>query len=727
MIGPKIPARIIALSISGAIHLVLFAGLLTVWPAQTKPAPMARGSRAPSGYTQKAPTRPRAAAGNVVKTGQAALTTIAVPESSWARASAMVGGATQTVGDRLLNHLWQSTLFALLIGGLTLFFQKNDARLRYWLWFAAAAKFLVPFSFLEAVGGSLLGPSVSSLLGLSATSSLDPASLPATIVQFGQPFSPVTASAGSTAVTPPGGLEWIPIALWVTWALGVEFVALQRFRAWRIVRAAVRGSTPIDLATPHLPIDTEIRSSQTVLEPAVVGMWRPILLLPAGIDDRLTPAELDAVLAHEACHISARDNLTAGVQMLGECVFWFHPVVWWIGGRLIHERERACDEHVLGLLQNPRAYADGIVSVCKLYVGAPLPCVPGVSGSDLRRRIERIMRNETGEAVSRRTRIGLGVTASLTLIVPIVAGAVTAPPVPTVPRAAGALVQSTRNPPVEFQAVSVKQNVSGSMFTRLEVRSPERFTAVNVPAAVLIQFAYGLEDFEIIGAPRWLQSDRYDVIASSGGSATLDQKRAMLRQVLQERFQLTAHSETRQLPTYTLMMARSDGRLGPGLRRSGTNCGSDAQSALGPDAPGFGIGSGVSSDALRWVGSDSPAWPGMRSCGFFGPSPDTNLPAGRGGLSFRGLTMSSLAKTLQDIVHRDVTDETKLAGSFDGDFGIIQELPPPPPPPGMPSPFTSPFLSIFTVFPEQLGLKLQPARGAVNVLVIDAVERPTPD
>jgi uncharacterized protein (TIGR03435 family) len=71
--------------------------------------------------------------------------------------------------------------------------------------------------------------------------------------------------------------------------------------------------------------------------------------------------------------------------------------------------------------------------------------------------------------------------------------------------------------------------------------------------------------------------------------------------------------------------------------------------------------------------------------------------------------------------------ETKLAGSFDADFGIIPELPPPPPPPGMPSPFTSPFLSIFTVFPEQLGLKLQPTRGPVNVLVIDAVQRPTPD
>jgi uncharacterized protein (TIGR03435 family) len=632
-----------------------------------------------------------------------------------------------TVGVRILNHLWQSTVFAFLVGGLTLVFRKNDARVRYWMWFGAAVKFLVPFSLLEAAGASLLGPSVDSLLGLSATPSLTPSSVPFAIAQISQPFRAATASAGSPSFMTNGGVEWVPTALWVAWALGMEFVVLQRFRAWRIVRAAVRESTPISLATGNLPTGTAIRSSQTVLEPAVVGMWRPILLLPTGIDQRLTPAELDAVIAHEACHISARDNLTAGVQMLVECVFWFHPLVWWIGGRLIQERERACDEHVLGLLQNPRAYADGIVNVCKLYMGAPLPCVPGVSSSDLRRRIERIMRNETGEAVPRRMRIALGIVASLILIVPMVAGAVTAPPGHAPSQALGRQPLSTPNVQLAFEAVSIKQNVSGSIFARVDVRSPGRLTAVNVPAAVLVRLAYGLDEFEVVGGPRWLESDRYDVVASSNGAATADQKRAMLRQLLQDRFNLSAHTETRPLPIYALRLARNDGRLGPGLRRSATNCGSGTESALGPDAAGFGTGSGIQLSTLRWVGSDSPAWPGMPPCGFFGPSPNTNLPAGRGGLSFRGLTMSSLGKTVAQLVHRKVTDETKLAGSFDGDFGLIEELPPPPPPPGQPSPFTSPFLSIFTALPEQLGLKLQSARGQVDVLVIDTVQRPTPD
>jgi uncharacterized protein (TIGR03435 family) len=371
---------------------------------------------------------------------------------------------------------------------------------------------------------------------------------------------------------------------------------------------------------------------------------------------------------------------------------------------------------VLGLLQNPRVYAHGIVNVCKLYVGAPLPCVPGVSGSDLRRRIERIMRNETGEAVPRRTRIALGIAASLILIAPIIGGAVSAPPGDAAAQAPAPLPRPTPNSQAAFEAVAVKQNVSGGPFGRIDVRSPGRFTAINVPAGALVRFAYGLEEFEVAGAPRWLESDRYDVVASSGGEATIDQKRAMLRQVLRDRFNLSAHTETHQMPIYALMMARDDGKFGPGLHRSATSCAPSDEVALGPDPA-----------TLRWVGSDSPAWPGMPSCGFFGPSANTNLPAGRGGLSFRGLTMSSLARTIQRLVHRSVTDETKLTGFFDGDFGLIEELPPPPPPPGVASPFTSPFMSIFTALPEQLGLKLQATRGPVNVLVIDAAQRPTPD
>ena len=79
------------------------------------------------------------------------------------------------------------------------------------------------------------------------------------------------------------------------------------------------------------------------------GTVRSVLLVPEGIADRLTPRQLEAVLAHELCHVRRRDNLTSAIHMIVEAMFWFHPLVWWIGARLVEERERACDEDVLRL------------------------------------------------------------------------------------------------------------------------------------------------------------------------------------------------------------------------------------------------------------------------------------------------------------------------------------------------------------------------------------------
>ena len=107
-------------------------------------------------------------------------------------------------------------------------------------------------------------------------------------------------------------------------------------------------------------------SSPTVLEPGVFGVFRPVLVLPGDIFDSLTPGQLQAVIEHELCHVRHRDNLTAAIHMFVETVFWFHPLVWWVGKRLVEERERACDEEVLQLGSEPRVYAEGILKICKL-------------------------------------------------------------------------------------------------------------------------------------------------------------------------------------------------------------------------------------------------------------------------------------------------------------------------------------------------------------------------
>jgi hypothetical protein len=186
------------------------------------------------------------------------------------------------------------------------------------------------------------------------------------------------------------------------------------------VRAAVRASTRLDLPTP-----VEVRSSPGLLEPGVVGLFRPILLLPEPLVESLTPSQLAALLAHELCHINRRDNLFASMHMIVEALFWFHPLVWLIGARLVEERERACDEEVLSLGNEPRIYADAILNVCRLCVESPLTCVSGVSGANLKhvkQRIEAIMTNGTGLALNRARKILLAVAGVAAVAGPVATG-----------------------------------------------------------------------------------------------------------------------------------------------------------------------------------------------------------------------------------------------------------------------------------------------------------------
>jgi TonB family protein len=118
------------------------------------------------------------------------------------------------------------------------------------------------------------------------------------------------------------------------------------------------------------------------------------LLLPADLLGQLDPAQTAAIIAHELCHWRRRDNLTACLHMVVEVLFWFHPLVWWLGARLIVERERACDEAVIEIGGNRQTYAEGILKVCQFHVSRPLLCVPGASGGDLKKRITFIMENE---------------------------------------------------------------------------------------------------------------------------------------------------------------------------------------------------------------------------------------------------------------------------------------------------------------------------------------------
>lgn len=290
--------------------------------------------------------------------------------------------------------------------------------------------------------------------------------------------------------------------------------------------------------------------------------------------------------------------------------------------------------------------------------------------------------------------------------------------------------------PLEFDVVSVKPNNSG--IPRVGLQFPGgRLNGINITVQALFGLAFRVQPFQIVGAPDWVGSERFDVMATSTVTPTLDQRASMVQALLADRFKLSVHRETSELPVYGLVLAKNDGTLGPRLRRSELDCVALAAAARGGapllGGPGGGDPRGAPRGGPGAPGQPAPAGQPqvqvqqaqLGGCGSTG---------GPGQRTSRGVTMAELATSLSGLVNRVVINRTGLGGAFDfelqwtpdqfqgaGPLGGIPGAPPP-------APSTdSTFPSLFTALQEQLGLRLDSQRGPVEVIVIDHVERPTPD
>jgi len=583
--------------------------------------------------------------------------------------------------SELANHLWQSTLFAVAVGLLTLMYRRNHASVRYWLWFSASVKFFIPFTVLMALGDRLEWASSAPQIATPAVS--------ATLAQVSRPFVVDPGMAFVAVQGAPGGFDWFALAIFGVWASGTIAMTVVRFRTWRQIRAAVRASSPWTITSLPMPAGVAVRSTPGVMEPGVVGLWRPLLLVPSGIDDDLTPRQLAAVLTHELCHIKRRDNVTAAVHMIAEAAFWFHPLVWWIGSRLVDERERACDEEVVRTCGEPQTYAEGIVNVCRRYVGSPLTCVSGVSGSNVKNRIRDIMTNRAVANLSVAKKAVLAGVGTVAVVVPMLAQSVPLPSA-TEPRFEVASVKRATETSGKVRVGDQIWTSAGASF-----KPGGAFEAVNATLESIIRLAYGLREFETLGAPEWINTDRFDIQARGPQGAVESDGPRRLQSLLSERFALKAHRETRDRPIYALVLARANGSLGPRLRQSQV-----------PSTSGLGNGQ-----------CTPPGPPGpfnMRLC---------------------GVTMAQfVARYLPMYTGRTIVDRTGLTGGFDlvldFDTRSIPGVGPAgglPPAPQAGEPAATDAVSIFTALEEQLGLKLEPQTAPAEVLVIDHVERPTPN
>lgn len=271
---------------------------------------------------------------------------------------------------------------------------------------------------------------------------------------------------------------------------------------------------------------------------------------------------------------------------------------------------------------------------------------------------------------------------------------------------------------VKFEVASIKKSgPTPQMGMMFGLRPNGRF-AIDMSVSSLITMAYGLQRFQLIGGPGWVNTERFSINAveedlpippSVPGTPTRMQ--LLIRSLLKERFALVIHNETRELALSYLVVAREDRKLGERLRPSTVDC----RALFAERAKAAKEGAAPTPPAPLKPGEIPP-------CGMMG---------GFGRITAGSMAMSNLASLLASMLSRPVYDRTNLTGNFDVQLEYTpDQMPQLPPgatlPPGLtlPSPDGP---SLMTALQEQLGLKLDNARGPVDVLVIDSVEQPTPD
>jgi bla regulator protein blaR1 len=471
----------------------------------------------------------------------------------------------------------------------------------------------------------------------------------------------------------------LPQVLLFVWACGILILAFSWARNWWRLQSAVRAASPLAMQA-----GVPVLSSPSLLEPGIFGILKPVMMLPRGITDRLNSGQMRAIVAHEMCHVRRRDNLTFAMHMAVETIFWFHPLVWWLRTRLIEERERACDEAVLQSGSEAEVYAEGILNVCKFYVESPLACVSGVTGSDLKQRIVRIMTERLGDNLSMGRKLLLGTVATAAIALPVVFGLAH-----TTQIFAQTKVEDSPANLLEFEVVSIKPNKSGDNRAGF-LLSKGGLSLSNVPVQMLLREAFNVNDERIFGSPNWAKSDRFDVEAkvSEADLSKLDslsprQRTKMLLPLLQDRINLKYHHETREMPVYSVVVAKGGLKL-----KESTVPSNEARGGIRMNGPGDFEGMNVTLALLCHVLSEQP-----------------------------------------ELAH-SIIDKTGLAGNYDfhlqwrpeiaGQSGSDANSV------GAPvSDANKP--GLFTALQEELGLKLEPQKGPVDVIVIDHIEAPSPN
>jgi uncharacterized protein (TIGR03435 family) len=594
----------------------------------------------------------------------------------------------ERLGWTLVHFLWQGLAIALLYAAANrVMARRCSPNGRYLLACAAlAAMMAAPLTTWE-----LMRPPAASPGAAYQIRGVPPA--PSTSSTAGAATLPNSVRVTVPEVQPAQFLAWVVVvwlagaaALWVRLAGG--WVVAARMRSMLVRRASQEWQETLRKLAAQIELSRPVRLlvSALVQVPTVVGWLRPVVLVPVGALGGLPDEYVEVLLLHELAHIRRHDYLVNMLQSVAEALLFYHPAVWWVSGHIRAGREVCCDDIAVSAAGDALTYARALAHL-ESYHPAHLSPALAATGGSLADRIARLL-GQSRPAVH--TGLGPGVITIAILLV--TAGY-------------GLFAQSDLHP--AFEAASIKQGASaaGPMDpVSVSYKPGGRMIAMNAPLRLLIQFAYGVHDSphsqplrasQIMGGPAWIDSDGYNIEAKP--EANTDQKHAwlMLQTLLADRFRLTLHRETRELSVYDLTVRNSGIKL-PAAKEA--NC------------------------VSFQPGMTPRSIPGSVDCGY---APLLLSPNGLR-LNGRKLHMADLVRELALTLGRPVMDKTGFTGEFDLNLNYTDDaLAKSPDDPGGNRPPAEPNLSIVFAAMEQLGLKLEPAKSPVEVLIVDHAERPS--
>ena len=616
---------------------------------------------------------------------------------------------TDVAGWTLVHFVWQGAIIGLASAALLRIMRRTSPQIRYVAACAALGAMLTaPLVTAWALSNPVVVSSGVSASGPAPSSAHhEPAAhAPRT------PADDVRSSAPSLAATDPAVDAWQPFVV-ACWLAGVAIFLARLLSGWwrvrRLHRAALtagpsRWTEAASRIAAALDLHRIVRVADwpSIDTPTVIGWVRPVVVLPVAALSNLSPSQVDAILAHELAHVRRHDFVVNLLQTLVETLLFYHPAVWWLSGRVRAEREHCCDLIAVEVCGDPLSYAEALAEL-ETWRTADASLGVAATGGSLVDRVRRLLGAPSEDGSWSPGTTSLVVAAVLLLLIAGASSALRA-------------TQSAGQSPSPDRPL-LDDARDGEAWSVVFNHSTSQMRFIGFTGRDLIRFAYQFPGERVLGGPPWIDDETFRLVVDLDGPPAADETPGIVRRLLEERFKLQAHVDTRDVPVYALVMSRADGTPGPNLRTSSRDC-FDMQSWIDAGQPPREVRFG----AERQPVCGEEAW-------------DSTISR----KSYVAISMPQFAERLGGYSElatvqgrpwprtRDVVDRTGLSGRYDvdihafrpaaalmGRYPLLEALFEP-----------LGFPSMGTALEQQLGLMLEDATAPYDVIVIDYAERPS--